>query len=389
MIYLLLGRFIEKNFTGEERYTTELFYLTGLVFVVLIIPLQFGVLWLSLGWLVEGVALATYGILINEKRIKLIGYTISALCLFAFLVYDTVTTDNFLFVFKYFAITVGSLIILGAHMRLKMMSGQFVKIYKYFMLANVWIFLLYLIAKLEEALYVVYGRETVFQIDYLFGALGISVTLLLAYAYPRIKLLSDQGTQIMSIALHIIGILTLLGINSSMKPVSHEYIQMETNTLGYSIVGAVILILLGVLSAFAVRDLMKSVVQQRKLSIEWLPLVVSGYLVIILTQNLIVQFGLQFHSVAISIIYILTALAWIAYGFVRRYSFIRKFGLGLAILAVVKFFLIDISGLTQGYIIVSYFTLGMTLIGISFIYQYFSKRLKVQEELTDDVENSP
>jgi len=73
---------------------------------------------------------------------------------------------------------------------------------------------------------------------------------------------------------------------------------------------------------------------------------------------------------------------------VKRYSFIRRFGLGLAILAVIKLFIIDLFSLTQGFRIVSYFALGITLLAISFVYQYFSKRLERMEEVPVDVEEN-
>jgi uncharacterized membrane protein len=128
------------------------------------------------------------------------------------------------------------------------------------------------------------------------------------------------------------------------------------------------------------RDMMNIIVTHRKKGIEWMPLLVSGYFVIVLTQNLIAQYNLNFSSAAISVIYVLTALAWIIYGFTRRFAFIRRFGLALAIFAVIKLFLIDLSSLTQGYRIISYFALGITLLAISFVYQYFSKKLELKEE---------
>jgi len=127
---------------------------------------------------------------------------------------------------------------------------------------------------------------------------------------------------------------------------------------------------------------MKIIIIERKKGIEWLPLIVSGYFVILLSQNLIAHFNLNFSSAVISIIYALTALAWIIFGFVRRFVFIRRFGLALAIFAVIKLFLLDLSGLAQGYRIVSYFALGISLIGISFVYQYFSKRLELKEGMS-------
>jgi uncharacterized membrane protein len=182
--------------------------------------------------------------------------------------------------------------------------------------------------------------------------------------------------------LYIIGIIWLFINNSINKPVGSRYnwdtIRPEPSP-GMTVIGTVILVVLGLLSVLAIRDMMKIIVTQRKKGIEWMPLVVSGYFVILLTQNLIAQYDISFSSAAISVIYVLAALAWIIYGFKRRFAFIRRFGLALAILSVVKLFLIDLTSLTQGYRIVSYFALGITLIAISFVYQYFSKRLELKE----------
>ena len=382
LIYLFLGKLIEKKFTDEERNTKVMFYLTGLAFVVLIIPLQFGRAWLSLGWLAEGVALTTYGVLNNEKIFKRTGLIISGMCLSAFLLIDCLWIMDDLFAYKYFAMTLGSLTILGTYMYKRMMAGGFIKIYKYFALINIWFYTLYIIGKLRTMLS--YRDGGVYSIDYLIAATAIVITLLIAYVLLRIKILSDLGTKIISIILYIIGILELFTINAVGSPINHS----SSAPLGIMLVGTLILVVVGLISVLAVRDLMKLIVTGRKLSIEWYPLIISGYFVLILTQNLITQYNLPFSSAGISIIYVLTALAWIVYGFLRRYSFIRRFGLGLAILAVIKLFLLDFSRLTQGYQIVSYFALGVTLVAISFVYQYFSKRLELKEEVPVDAEEN-
>ena len=384
-IYLLLGKLIEKKFAGEERHTKALFYLTGLTFIVLIVPLQFGRVWLSLGWLIEGVLLAAYGILKSEKRFRLIGYIISLLCLGAFITFDIFGFAwrgyyHYLFVYKYLAITLGSLIILGAYMYKKMMTGRFVGIYKYFALANVWVFAIYLIVEiLWPAVGKAFGSQTVYQVNYLMSAAVVVTTFFLAYTFSRIKLISDLGIKIMSVALYAVGIIILFVINSAMMPVAVAYFHTGTPAFGVTIVGTAILFVLGMLSVLALRDLLKLIVMKRKLGIEWYPLIISGYFVIILTQNLITQYYLSFSNAAFSIIYVLTALAWIIFGFARRYSFIRKFGLGLALLSVAKLFLIDLFSLTQGFKIITYFALGITLIAISYVYQYFNKRLELKE----------
>ncbi len=382
LIYLFLGRLIEKIFKNTELPMKVLFYLTGLAFVVLIIPLQFGLEWLSLGWLAEGVLLTTYGIINNEKTFRRWGLIISGMCLFAFLFVDCLRTRDYLFSYKYLAITLGSLMILGTYIYKKMMSGGFVKIYKYFALVNVWFYMLYILGRLRNALSDINLDGGIYSIDYLIAVTAVVCTFLIAYALPRIKTLHGPGIKILALILYSIGILRLFIINNTTNPLNSSL----PAPLGIMIMVTTVLVVVGLISVLAVRDLMNLIVTWRKSGIEWYPLIISAYFVVLLTQNLITQYRLSFSNAAISIIFVLTALAWIIFGFIRRYSYIRRFGLGLSILAVIKLFLIDLSALTQGYEVVSYFTLGITLVAISFVYQYFSKRLELKEEVTVDAQ---
>jgi len=167
VIYISLGWLIERRFDGE-KHTQALFYLTGLAFVVLVIPFQFGRAWLTLGWLAQGVALTTYGILKNEKNFKRAGYAINMLCLFSFLIFDLWLGIDFLFAYKYLAITVGSLIILGAYVYKKMLSSAWQKSYKYAVIVNLWFYVLYvIIVELDVLLFRHYGQMTTYNIQYL------------------------------------------------------------------------------------------------------------------------------------------------------------------------------------------------------------------------------
>jgi uncharacterized membrane protein len=294
-----------------------------------------------------------------------------------------------LFVWRYLAITLGSLFVLGAYMYKKMMSKTSVLIYKFITLTNVWIYTIYIIRKQEGALFAMFSGENVFRIEYLISAASITATFCIACAISRIKLLAGAGTKALSIILYCIGTIWLLINNGINTPVASHYLRATTPSFGITVIGTVILAVLCLLSLLAMRDVMKSIITDRKKGIEWMPLVISGYFVILLTQNLIAQYNLNFSSAVISVIYVLTALAWIIYGFTRRFAFIRRFGLVLAIFAVVKLFLIDLAGLTQGYRIVSYFALGISLIAISFVYQYFSKRLELKEGIAAQKDNNP
>ena len=377
VVYLLLGRLIESKFNSENNMQA-LFYLTGLAFVVLIIPFQFGRAWLTLGWLAEGIAITAFGILKDEKNFKRAGFTINALCLFVFLFSDVLIASDYLFAYKYLSITAGSLIILAAYMYNKTLSGGFQKFFKYATIINLWFYAIYISSKLKQLLEQINYYH---NITHLTTTLAITLTFIIAYVSPRVRILSDFGTKLISMILYIAGIAMLFEMNSD------SYISGAV-PIYITIIATAILAAVSLFSVFAVHDLVKLIVMERKLGVEWYPLIISTYFVIMLTQNLITQYNLSFASAWISIIYVLTALAWIVFGFVKRYSFIRKFGLGLALMTVIKLFIIDLSSLTSGYRILSYFVLGITLVAISFVYQHFNRRLEMKMGALNKIEEN-
>jgi uncharacterized membrane protein len=379
VIYLSLGRFIETRL-AQEKNARLLFYLTGFTFVVLIIPFQFGKMWLSLGWLVEGVALVAYGILKEVRRFQKVGVFISGLCLAAFLFFDVLGAVEYLFAYKYFAITLGSVLILAAAAYKRCLAGTGVSLFKYGTVINVWFFMRYIISNqladvLAESL-----RNSYWQADYLIFALMIVVSYLLAYLIPRISRLSDFVMKGISLVIYSVALLSLFTLNGGGTPIRWTYANGPV-PLSLELMGALVLIIIGLLSILALRDLVLCLVLERKLGVEWYPLVISAYFVLILTQCLITQYHLAFTNAVISIIYVMTALSWIILGFIRRYALIRRFGLGLTILAVAKLFLLDLSFLSQGGRIISYFSFGVTLLAISFVYQYFQKKLEIKGEI--------
>ncbi|MCE5221829.1 MAG: DUF2339 domain-containing protein [Clostridium sp.] len=370
IVYLALGKFVE-NYMTEEQKARGLFYITGLTFIVLIIPFQFGKVWLSLGWLVEGITLLSYGIYKELKDFKKAGVIISFLCLAAFILFDVFNFDNSLFVYKYLAITAGSIIVLRALMYKKNLAGQQILLFKYAAAINVWIFLLYITGnKLSGYLSRLLPNSSL-NLNYLTTAAMILVSFLTAYIIPRIRLLCDDVMKVISVIIYAIALIALffLNFNSPVREPLHEV------ATAVSIIGTIELVVIAILAVLALRDLILCLVIEWKLGIEWYPFIISLYFVVVLTQNLITQYDLRFNNAVISIIYLITAFAWITFGFIRRYAFIRRFGLGLSILSVAKLFIIDLSFLSQGYRIVSYFIFGAILIAISFVYQHFSKKI--------------
>lgn len=375
IIYLLAGKFTETKLS-KEKEAIALFYLTGFAFVILVVPIQFGKVWLSLGWLAEGIALIIYGILNDIKAFKKGGYIIGALCLAAFICFDVLGGAESLFSYKYFAITFGSFIILCTYIYKRALSSRFETIYKYVTLVNLWIYCVYVVnVKLSEIIsFKLYNQH------YLISMLAITVSFFIAFIMPRIKILCDQVVKIISYVVVGVNIIWLLVINTFESPI----LLMNEIPFGYHVLPVAIIIIMDLISVVALYDVIKSIIVERKLGVEWLPLIVSGYILFLLTQNLTMQFNLSFTNMFISIIYVITALLWIILGFIKRYTLIRKFGLGLSIFSVAKLFILDLSYLTEGNKVISYFALGVSFLAISFVYQYFSKRLEVKGGIVND-----
>ncbi|EKQ56845.1 MULTISPECIES: DUF2339 domain-containing protein [unclassified Clostridium] len=370
VVYLSLGKFVEDYMTKEQK-ARALFYITGLTFIVLVIPFQFGKVWLSLGWLIEGIALLSYGIYKELKDFKKAGVIISSMCLAAFILFDVTNLGNPLFVYKYLAITIGSIIVLSLLVYKKDFAEKSKLLFKYIVTINSWIFLLYIIGdKVGGYLSRIFAGGSL-NLNYLITAAMILASFLTAYFIPRIKYIYDKAMKVISYVIYIIALIAALLLNFASPVRGALY---EANTV-VCIIGTLELAIIAILAILALRDLILSLVLEGNLGIEWYPLIISFYFVVVLTQNLITQYGLGFNNAVISIIYLLASFAWITFGFIKRYAFIRRFGLGLSILSVAKLFIIDLSFISQGYRIVSYFIFGVTLIVISFIYQYFSKKI--------------
>ncbi|MDR1628995.1 MAG: DUF2339 domain-containing protein [Oscillospiraceae bacterium] len=137
-----------------------------------------------------------------------------------------------------------------------------------------------------------------------------------------------------------------------------------------------------------VLDATRALLLVHRQSKELLPLPGAVAFVVLLTE-LMLFYGLRFINPAISIAYLAFALALITFGFLRRFTFIRHFGLGLTLVSLAKLFLLDFSGAKQQWRILSYFAFGILFIAISFTYQFFSKRSENTATLMADADDSP
>lgn len=375
LFYLGMGFLVSRKFAGAKA-VPALFFISGITFAVLFVPFQLDVVWLTLGWLVQGVGLAIYGILRDKRGFKISGGVIGAICLAWFLLYDASIGawsgfDGF-FTIKYLAITCAGFVIMAAFMHTKTHHGMFQKAFKYAAAVNLWFFVIYLITRLDVVLHNAFPYSQL-DIGYLMLSLMGIATIALGLILPKIKPLLDGGMKLISVCLGVLGVAGIFVINVAFSPVAGPMAQQET---GIILLATFILLADSVISAYAVFNLTRRAVLERTIGVQYLPLAVSAYIIVISTVNLINHYNLSFASFWISIIYAFTALLWTILGFVKRYALLRQFGLVLSLLAVAKFFVIDLFTLTLGFRILSYFVLGVVLVTISFVYQYFSKRLE-------------
>ena len=351
IIYIGLGQLVKWKMR-QERDIRMLFFITAVTFFILIVPMHFDTVWFTLGWLVQGVGLAVYGILAEKRKFVVSGFVINAFCLGAFLMFDlSGIVEHFLL--KYAAITFSSLLLMAMFVY-KHESNAWVKTLKYACAVNLGVF----------ALYLIHGH---FKVDYPWNCLiSIPAVFALAFIIPRIKAIRDVGMTVISHMMYIVGILWLVIINFSAH--LPQDVNVVAGAFAYSAVNITALLALG--------DFLQHYAKKSALRIEWLPFLLSLFFTFILTQNLVVLYDVSFAGMTISIVYAALALLWCIFGFYKRFTFMRRFGLAMSLLVVTKLFIIDMWELSEGYRIITYFALGVALIGISFVYQQFTKKLE-------------
>jgi uncharacterized membrane protein len=367
VIYLLTAKIVRKKLKAEIA-CQALFYITGLAYAVLAIPLQLGVAYLSLGWLLEGAFLLSYGIWAEKREFLRAGIVISALCLFVFLTLDVLLKGPFFF-YKYLFITLASVLVLSVlAVKSKTYAGAGM-FFKYAAAVNMWIFLLYVIfAKIRPELAI--ATDDLWIGRYFARMTAVTVSLCYAYMIAKLKFISDGVIRWIAVGIYVLSVSSVIFINTE---------NARVYTSGYSAAlsaaGMVLIIVVNILAVLAVRDLVLRLTLEKKPGAEWYPIILSAFFVFAVMQNLVVAFDLSLNSIIITAVLAATALGWIIFGFAKRYQYIRLAGLGLSFLTVIKLFIIDLYFLSEGLRIVSYFLLGIALLAISFVYRYFSKKL--------------
>ena len=220
--------------------------------------------------------------------------------------------------------------------------------YKNINLVGLWLFTLYYINDLFGDFFGIY-------------MLLIAFTFAVAFVINKIPIIADKGTYVITVVMYVGGLLWLGGYN-----------LMQYDNMVGSMVLNVFMQVVALLVLYELFNMIDSKVKIKHLRIIVLPL----YLLSVVIQAMIVQGGLSFDSAIISIVSALFAFALIVVGFYLRNKPTRKAGLFLTIASVAKLTVIDTWGLSIEMRIISYISLGLMLMAISFIYHKLSKRME-------------
>ena len=130
---------------------------------------------------------------------------------------------------------------------------------------------------------------------------------------------------------------------------------------------------------YNLNDLLKQMKTSNSTNNPYKNLILACYFLFVVTQNIIVQTTVAMTDAFISILFAVTAFLWIIIAFYLKNSALRKGGLYLALLTGVKLIILLIAdiftgiwGLTTLMRIVSFVSVGIVLMAISFAYQKFN-----------------
>lgn len=384
----------------EEMRTTLLFFISAVVMSFCVVPLKFGAEYASLAWLLESAVLLSVGTFKKGKALRVTGFVCFALSALVVFVQDllsgmqyTAKSGNFAldaaWVTFPLLVVSAALILLFSVLAKRNEDAP----YRVFACAFLPVTVGFIAFLTERIVYLakgvpvqlIYGDMMPTDVsplpDEFSGWMGFflcSLVFLIGFSFLR----TFRSGSITTVSALLSGGL-FLGLCAVLfiEPYGFSSSWRQAIVPGGVLVRQIAFMVLACLAGVAaVLRMCKLLQRDFGWSAQVLPVFGTVSFVLLLTLVLTRQFGLRFTNPVISILYVLAALLWIIWGFLRRYTNLRKSGLVLSFVALAKLFIIDLYGLALLWRIISFFVFGGILIAVSFIYQYYSKRIEAKVE---------
>ncbi|MGN1423811.1 MAG: DUF2339 domain-containing protein [Oscillospiraceae bacterium] len=198
--------------------------------------------------------------------------------------------------------------------------------------------------------------------------LTVAVWMITGFAAGKLKYMK-KASAAASITFYSLGMFVLFVTNVTAYFNSWRHLDL-------GVAAIIIYIAVNVVSVLSALDMALRIKSLAPKFARAVGLVTSFYALMTLTVTLDLNGWAAFTSCIISIIYILTAAAWIGIGFAKYNALLRRFGLALALFSSAKLFLFDFPAIDAMGRTLMFIGFGVTLLCISFVYAFFEKRLK-------------
>ncbi|MCZ7398676.1 MAG: DUF2339 domain-containing protein [Candidatus Methanoperedens sp.] len=345
-VYLCLA-YAALNKNAKELFAIYLTLCT--TFITIAIPVQFNYQWITFAWAIEGFVLLIMGFRYKALGLRVFGNIVGIIALVKTLFIDTglgaFDIDN---IFKStrvftFLITIITFYASSAmYFKNKDKPEYESKFWEYYLIGGVLLTTLILALELNDG-----------WITIAWSIEGF-ILLLLGFRYnERIRVLAN--------IVGIIIIAKILFMDTGLRGFDIDNLFRSTRFFAFLI--PIIIFYASSILYFKNRN---------KLEYEneyWKYYLIGGVLLTTLILALELKGGL------ISAAWAIEAIAILIVGFRYESSIVRKAGIGLLLLTIVRVFIFDLAGLETLYRIMSFMVLGAILMGASFLYSKYKDRL--------------
>lgn len=372
LFYYLLGRVIEHQM-DKERLVRGIFYLTALTFAVLMVPFQFGIVWMSIGWTIEALFMIIYGIKARIRMLEGVGWVVLALTWMAFAAADLPRQHlDPLFNYKYTLIVAAMLIAILFYLknRLQSLANDYPPLpavftgVKYYVLLNVLVYLYNTFSYFYSHHFTAALHVPSSLTSYYFGVGTSLIMVLFVLFIVRTPLLQDKVVNYAAAVL-----LAYIDLKCIFITIAYPLFSAAAPNRA-SVLALAVLLLYHLFVLLNIKWIILKIMARLRYNLELYPLTVGLYAVLAVGLLLKVQLGwLPYSPFVLSAGNMLLALVFVLYGMRQGYIYLRRAGLLLAVLVSAKLFLIDLSHLETLGKIVAYFSFGLVLLAISYLYQ--------------------
>ncbi len=345
-VYLCLA-YAALNKNAKELFAIYLTLCT--TFITIAIPVQFNYQWITFAWAIEGFVLLMMGFRYNALGLRVFANVVGIIVLVKTLFIDiglgAFDINNLLKSTRFFAFLISIITFYASsamYFKNKDKPEYESKFWEYYLAGGVLLTTLIIALELKN--------------EWITIAWAIEGFILLMIGFRYNASIRALG--------NVVGIITIVKtvfIDISLEAFDIDNILRSTRFFAY---------LIPIITFYASSVMyLKHKDKPEYESEYWKYYLTGGVLLTTLILALELKGGLISAAWAIEAIAILIA------GFRYELSFVRKAGIGLLLLTIVKVFLFDLAGLETLYRIMSFMVLGAILMGASFLYSKYKDKL--------------